>query len=123
MIDNTFVLKDLLGIGGSSKVYNALSNEGEEFALKVIRKDKGYSDDLSRTLVENEHLLSAKLGHHPNLVNILGYNVDGRAELADGTHSINYLVMEKCKNGALSTLIRQTGPLEENITKFLFLQL
>lgn len=123
MIDNTFQLKELLGIGGSSKVYNSTSNDGQEYAIKIVRKDKGYSEEIAKKIVENEHFLSLKLGQHPNLVNILGYNTDGRAQLADGVHSINYLLMERCKNGSLSNIIRKTGPLEENITKFLFLQL
>jgi len=123
MIDNTFLLCDLMGVGGSSKVYSTKDTEGEEFALKIIRKDKGYSDQLSKKLVENEHLISAKLGKHPNLVNILGYNSDGTAILADGVHTINYLIMEKCKHGALSSIIRKTGPLEEGVAKFLFKQL
>lgn len=63
------------------------------------------------------------LGEHPNIVNSLGYNTDGVAQLADGIHGIRYMVLEKCKNGSLSTIVRQTGPLEENIAKFLFLQL
>ena len=123
MIDNQFLLCDLLGVGGSSKVYSTRTSDENEYALKIIRKDKGYSDELSRKLVENEHLIATKLGQHPNLVNILGYNSDGTAILADGIHSINYLLLEKCKNGALSTIIKKTGPLEEGIAKFLFLQL
>mmetsp|Transcript_18752 Transcript_18752/g.18419 ORF Transcript_18752/g.18419 Transcript_18752/m.18419 type:complete len:96 (+) Transcript_18752:19-306(+) len=95
MIDNTYQLKELLGIGGSSKVYNATSKDDQEYAIKVIRKDKGYSEELSRQIVQNEYLLSLKLGSHPNLVNIISYNSDGRAQLADGIHSINYLLMEK----------------------------
>ena len=123
MIDNTFMLCDLMGVGGSSKVYNAKGNDGEEYALKIIRKDKGYSDGLSRKLVENEHFIATRIGQHPNLVKILSYNSNGTAILTDGTHPINYLVMENCKNGALSNIIRQTGPLEEDIAKFLFMQL
>lgn len=123
MIDNTFYLNELMGIGGSSKVYSANSNDGNEYALKIIRKDKGYSDSLAKKLVENEHLVMNQLGNHPNLVNCIGSNTEGIANLADGQHIIRYLVLEKCKNGALSTIIRHTGPLEEQIAKFLFMQL
>lgn len=123
MIDNTFYLNELMGIGGSSKVYSAKANDGNEYALKIIRKDKGYSESLAKKLVENEHLIMVQLGNHPNLVNCIGSNAEGIANLADGQHIIRYLVLEKCKNGALSTIIRHTGPLEEQIAKFLFLQL
>jgi serine/threonine protein kinase len=123
MIDNTFYLNELMGIGGSSKVYSAKSTDGNDYALKIIRKDKGYSEELAKKLVQNEHLIMSKLGNHPNLVGCNGYNSDGIANLADGQHAIRYLVLEKCKNGALSTIIRHTGQLEEHVAKFLFLQL
>lgn len=123
MIDNKFFLKELMGIGGSSKVYSAQAIDGQEYALKIIRKDKGYSDSMSQKLVENEMAVMKSLGQHPNLVNSLDCNPNGVAQLADGQHDIRYLVLEKCKNGSLSTIIRQTGHLEENIAKFLFLQL
>lgn len=123
MIDNKFALCDLMGVGGSSKVYSARCQDGQEYSLKIIRKDKGYSDELSKRLVTNETQVMQQLGSHPNLVNCLGCNPEGVAYLADGVHTIRYLVLEKCKNGSLSNIIRHTGPVEENIAKFLFLQL
>jgi serine/threonine protein kinase len=123
MIDNKFALSELMGVGGSSKVYSAYCQDGTECALKIIRKDKGYSEELSRRLVQNESLVMTDLGDHPNLVNSFGCNPDGIAQLADGQHEIRYLVLEKCKNGSLSTIIRHTGPLEEFVAKFLFIQL
>jgi serine/threonine protein kinase len=104
-------------------VYSAKDADDSEVALKIIRKDKGYSDRLSQKLVQNEMLVMSKLGAHPNIVNSLGCNPNGIAFLADGNHSIKYLILEWCKNGSLSNIIRQTGPLEEDIAKFLFLQL
>ena len=123
MIDNMFLLSNLMGVGGSSKVYSAKWSDETEYALKIIRKDKGYSDAISQQLVLNEFMVTKELGFHPNLVNIFRWNTNGTAVLADGVHDIRYLVMEKCKNGSLSTIIRHTGPLEEEITKFLFYQL
>jgi serine/threonine protein kinase len=123
MIDNTFALSQLMGVGGSSKVYSAKGSDGNDYALKIIRKDKGYSNSLSKRLVENEFEVMSKLGVHPNLVHSLGYNSEGVANLVDGQHAIRYLVLEKCKNGSLSTIVRQTGPIEEDVTKFLFVQL
>ena len=112
-----------MGVGGSSKVYSAKWSDESECALKIIRKDKGYSDAISQQLVVNEFLVMQNLGYHPNLVNSFGWNPNGKALLADGVHDIRYLVLEKCKNGSLSTIIRNTGPLEEGIAKFLFFQL
>jgi len=123
MIDNRFALNECLGIGGSSKVYSARDSTNKDFALKIIRKDKGYSEDLSKNLVENEFGVMTRLGAHPNIVNWVGANSEGTAALADGVHSIRYLVLECCKHGSLSSVIRQTGPLEETVAKFLFLQL
>ena len=123
MIDNRFLLADLLGVGGSSKVYSANTATGQEVAVKIIRKDKGYSDKLSQRLIQVESYIMKVLGHHPNLVNCLYSNAEGNVILADGEHSIRYLVMEKCKNGSLANLIKQTGSLEEEQARVLFIQL
>lgn len=123
MIDNKYALQKQLGIGGSSKVFSAKDRDGNEYALKIIRKDKGYSEQTSCYLVDNEVSMVNSLGYHPNLLRCLGANIEGSANLYDGWHSIKYIVYEKWANGTLAEIIRSTGPIEENISKFMFLQL
>lgn len=40
MIDNEFELTKILGRGGSSKVFLANNSQGNQVAIKAIRKDK-----------------------------------------------------------------------------------
>ena len=64
------------------------------------------------------------VGTHPNIVNIVDSNAFGIARLpVTGLEEVKYIVLEKCENGSLSKYIRNTGPLEEQIAQFLFLQL
>lgn len=75
------------------------------------------------SLIKDEYQIISKIGHHPNLINCLAFNDEGSVLLADGIHDIQYMVLEKCKHGSLARIIRQTGPIEEEITKFLFIQM
>jgi serine/threonine protein kinase len=108
-------------------------------AVKIIRKDKGYSPEMSTKLIELEANTMINLGSHPNFVNMIEANksiclyrkADSNAPNSDsqnkqyvtGTEKVDYMVLEKCENGALSKMIRCTGPLEEEIGRFMFSQL
>ena len=75
-------------------------------------------------LVELEVQTMLSLGTHPNLVNIIDSNAHGVARLPiTGYEEVKYIVLEKCANGSLSKYVKYTGCFEENIARFLFLQL
>ena len=123
MIDNTFLIGDLLGVGGSAKVYSVDADDGNQYAMKIMRKDKDYTTEQAQKLVKHEYHTMTQLPSHPNIISWVGYNDKGDAYLNDGVHQTQYLVFEKCQNGTLSKIIRQTGPLEEDICKLIFLQM
>ena len=92
--------------------------------MKAIRKDKGYSREVAMKLVELEVQTMHSLGSHPNLVNIVDSNAHGVARLpVTGFEEVKYIVLEKCANGSLSKYVKYTGCFEENIARFIFLQL
>jgi serine/threonine protein kinase len=113
-IDERYILQSCLGHGGTSKVFLASSVEGE-VALKVVRKDKNFSRKDEQTLVLNECQMSEKIGYHPNIINVLGYNLDGRENLLYKVYEISYSVNEYCPNGSLYDYVKQNGPLEEPV--------
>jgi len=43
--------------------------------------------------------------------------------LSGKNYSVQYLLLEQCRNGTLGKIIRRTGALEENLARVLFLQL
>lgn len=76
------------------------------------------------------------LGEHPNLVNFVDANKSycvykkmnsmnhpNKSEYVTVVEEINYLVLEKCENGALSKYVKTTGLFDELTTRFLFTQL
>ena len=104
-------------------VYKILIDRNE-YAIKAIRKDKGYTREVATKLIELEVQTMLNVGSHPNIVNIVDSNAFGVARLpVSGLEEVKYIVLEKCANGSLSKYIRHTGPLEEQIARFLFLQL
>lgn len=68
----------------------------KEYAIKAIRKDKGYSREVSTKLVELEVQTMLNLGSHPNLVNIFDSNANGVARLpVTGFEEVKYIALEK----------------------------
>lgn len=119
-----------------SKLFNL---DQSEYAIKIIRKDKGYTPELATRLIELETETMVALGTHPWLVNLvaanksvciykkLNPNFTGEnaaiPQFVAAREEVNYMVLEKCTNGALSKYVRCTGPFEEQVARFLFTQL
>lgn len=90
-------------------------------------------------MIELEAENMIKLGSHPNLVNMIESNKyccayrkldtsNAQKETANAKYviikeEINYMILEKCSNGALSKYVKNTGPFEEEVARFLFGQL
>jgi serine/threonine protein kinase len=55
MIDNKFTLKKILGQGGSSRVYLATDNNDQQYAVKILRKDKKYSYERGSWMIQKEY--------------------------------------------------------------------
>lgn len=98
--------------------------DSSEYAIKAIRKDKGYTKELAVKLIELEVQTMLSLGSHPNIVNIIDSNAYGVARLPKtGYEEVKYIVLEKCTHGSLSKYIKKTGPLEAELSRFMFSQL
>jgi serine/threonine protein kinase len=118
MIDNQFEVKKQIGKGGSSTVFSANDYDGQEYAIKIIRKDKNYSDSKAEHFILRENLVLERIGGHPNIVKSISCSTDGHIEHQNDTLPIMYQVLELCQNGSLYDYVKHTGAVEENIAKF-----
>lgn len=126
MIDDKFTLKKILGQGGSSRVYLATDEAEKEYAVKILRKDKKYTYERGSWMIQKEYSIMTKLQDHPNILNSFYYNPDGvmkKSPKSSKRENIMYNVLELAENGALSNFIRVTGSIEEDLVRFMFLQL
>lgn len=77
MIDDTYCLWKQIGFGSSSKVYSAVDCNNNSFAIKIIRKDKGFNLEAEEALVLREYFVMGHIGEHPNIVKHYGCNAEG----------------------------------------------
>ncbi|CAI2381197.1 unnamed protein product [Moneuplotes crassus] len=117
MIDNTFELKKILGKGGSSKVFLATDAAQMQVAIKTMRKDKKYSQQVIETLVKREADMLSTLEGHPNIIRCMGSELNGTFTMHNKSEPVVYNVLEYAENGAFSAFVRSTGPIEEQIAR------
>lgn len=123
IVDNQYRIISQLGQGGSSQVFSAVDAQGDMHAIKIIRKDRNYTDDRAEHFILRENIVINKLGSHPNIIKSTECSTDGFINYNDSTLPIIYNVLELCPNGTLSNFIKKTGPVEESIARFYFWQL
>lgn len=123
MIDNTYTFQEIIGFGGSSKVFSVTDNFNETYAMKAIRKDRGYDSEVESMMVLREYLVMDHVGEHPNIIKHFACNSEGLLQLEDQHQTISYNLMEFCENGSLSNVVKKTGAIEENLARFMFTQL
>lgn len=92
-------------------------------AVKIIRKDKGFTRENEKELIQNELNIMRKVGDHPNLIGLIAWNLNGRELLNEKIIDISYLVIEYCTNGTLYSSITKKGKLHPEICRFYFSQL
>ncbi len=101
-IGGSYVLQELVGVGGMGRVYRAeQSTLGRTVAVKVIHPHL-LGDDQTVARFYTEARASSRL-NHPNSVSIIDF---GRTD--DG---ILYLVMEHLRGSDLATVMYEEGPL------------
>ncbi len=102
LIDDRYVVRDLLGSGGMAEVYRARDEVlGRDVALKVLRGGCGGGEEFVGRFKREAR--SAAALSHPNIVPVYD---QGRSE--DGTH---YIAMECVTGGTLKERILERGPL------------
>lgn len=124
ILDRKFYIQKTLGHGGSSKVFLGLDSEQQKFAIKILRKDKGYSYEHGANMIMKEHMLLQNLEEHPNILKSHHVSLEGTLEKEGTTEKdIMYNILEFAEHGSLSFFVRTTGHMEEEITRFMFRQM
>mmetsp|Transcript_19373 Transcript_19373/g.17182 ORF Transcript_19373/g.17182 Transcript_19373/m.17182 type:complete len:246 (+) Transcript_19373:33-770(+) len=124
MLDREFILKECIGQGGSSRVYLADHPTSEsQYAIKIIRKDKGISKNKGTYMLKEEHNRMLKVQDHPNVLKSFGTFSDGELVTAQGATCLQYNALELAENGSLSQLVRKIGGLGQTLVKFPFMQI
>jgi len=124
ILDRKFYIQKTLGQGGSSKVFLGVDSESHKYAIKILRKDKGYSFEHGANMIMKEHMLLQNLKEHPNILKSYHASLEGTLEKEGETEKeIMYNILEFAEHGSLSFFVRTTGHLEEEVTRFLFMQM
>jgi serine/threonine protein kinase len=74
-------------------------------------------------MVLREYMVMEHIGEHPNIIKHYSCNPEGVLEIDEQSQTLCYNVMEYCENGSLSSIIKETGPLEETVCRFVFSQI
>lgn len=106
MIDNNFSIINVLGQGGSSKVFLAEDTLYNKYAIKVIRSDRKFAKAAGMKMLAQEHNVLQHFADHPNIIKSLNVSANGVVTHQGESESIMYNVLEYAPNGALSEYIR-----------------
>ena len=118
------MLEKLMGQGGSSIVYQATDiKTNSKVAIKILRKDKSFSQEKGTKILETEHLKMKLVEGHPNILNTYSSNTTGVSDIESDFCDTMYNVIELAEKGSLSSIIKHTGGLSENLAKFYFVQI
>ena len=101
---NRYRLLEQIGVGGFAEVWKAADQMAEdmEVAVKIYAPEKGL-DDIGIRQFRKEYALTQSL-NHPNLL---------QANYYDIIEGSPYLIMPLIKNGSLSRMLYEQGPLNE----------
>lgn len=126
-VDSKYILTDYLAYGGSSKVFSAESAEGP-VVLKVIRKDKEFSETHEHKLIQREaeimNAIRASSGDqpHPNILKLIDGNLNGTQTHLGHHTNISYLVLENCEKGTVYQVLKDKK-LDMEMVRLYLLQL
>lgn len=113
----------LLGTGGSSKVYSCSDANQDLYAVKIIRKDRKFSQGLATALLDTEINVMQQMQDHPNILNGYHVNTNGIIDIQGEKHEIMYCIVELAKKGAIRTFVKRSGHFEEEIVRFYAIQI
>jgi serine/threonine protein kinase len=112
IVDSKYILTDYLAYGGSSKVFSAESAEGP-VVLKVIRKDKQFSQSHEHNLIQREaeimNTIKVNSGDHPhpNILKLVDGNLSGTQSHLGQNTQISYLALENCEKGTVYQILKE----------------
>ena len=117
------MLGKLIGVGGFSRVYDYISESYEDCWIKIIATDMKITQEKAYDIIFNEGMVMEMLGNHPNIVKLISAQPASTITLEGREYNASYLLLQKWVNGTLANIIKKTGPFEENIARFIFLQI
>ena len=117
------MLGKLIGFGGFSRVFEYIQEDKPDCWIKIIASGKKISPEKAAGIVFNEGMAMEQIGSHPNIVKLIGTYPASSIEVGGNEYNASYLLLEKWANGSLANVIKNTGPLEENIARFIFMQI
>ena len=100
-----------LGAGASCKVKIATDNAGNEFAMKILNRNKAF-----RKLIDAE-VETLSMIKHPNIVNLIehGEGIHGRSQ-----KPFQYILLELVNGGCLFDYVKHSGRFEEKFARHYF---
>ena len=123
-VNNQFVIQAMIGKGASSKVYSAIDVwTNRKVAVKILKEGKAMRKGKGVRIFETEHERMVALEGHPNILKSFYTAVKGKFNYENKLNYCVYNVIELAENGSLSSIVRRTGGLGENIAKFYFTQI
>ena len=103
VLNDTWRLESVLGVGGSAAVYVATDRNGRRAAIKLLHAEYAFHDELRARLSHEARVLA--LVDHPGAVRVLDHDIT-----KDGTL---FLVMELLEGETLSSyVVRKEGRIE-----------
>lgn len=104
-----FKIVQLIGTGNYARVYRGLSQSGRELAIKSINLSKT-TDNYKYKFLPRELTILKRITH-PNICKI--YEI---TQVSDRV----FIIMQFCSRGTIADLLHHCGPLNEPVTRYLF---
>jgi eukaryotic-like serine/threonine-protein kinase len=104
VVGGRYRLTELLGAGGTARVYAAIGPSGAQVAVKILRPHLAASDTMRSAFFEE--VRAAGSLQHPAIAQVLDAGVDG----ADSP--VVWIAMELVRGRTLAEIVRAEGPLE-----------
>jgi serine/threonine protein kinase len=124
MLDSKFIIEKWVGQGGYSRVYDWSHPEtNQNFAIKIVRKDKDIENERGVQIMREEHEKMQMLQGHPNILQSYGTVSNGKLVSDIGQIEVTYNILELAENGTFLRYIKETGGLGEHLVKFHFMQM
>ncbi len=112
-IADRYRLLRVLGRGGMGAVYEAATEDGRAFAVKIVRPDVPLRPDGLRRFARESR--AAQQIEHPHVARVVDSGTDEGLGLP-------FLVMERLEGRDLREVLRDVGPLEPSCAAWLFVQ-
>ena len=117
-----YTLGRKLGAGATAKVYEAMDDQGQEFAVKVFDHSNPRVTQQIFQYLQDETKAALHL-NHTNVVRYFAYKQDSEMiRPGKNNKSVSYVVMERIRGGELFDFIAYGGAFSERECRYFFKQ-